>query len=477
MRNCTSYWETNGKYGTLNDDILSRLIKLFSGDMAYFDPEKNEFEIHKIAVKLFGKDMAELQHFNSELRSVVGVDSITTDDVKPLHYIISTIPDGFEEDEQIRTDFSIYLNSLLLEKRYVSIHVYPYPICDSSKVQMDLIDKMEKHGFVFKGKVNLHNKEQGTKANYRDDVAFNVTHSYLLHFRKMEECNTDGIHKFSFSEPTFAPFDVSDEIPSSVFDSYTKTDPIGKKHPAPYSPDDIARLLNMLKVTDGWVLDPFMGVASTHIGCIKSNHNHGTELKAVGIDMSPEYVGLAKQRVGQLIHNPDHFIALEGDSWFQLKKKTNDDIDECSPLNYCVTSPPYHNILRNDGKGVRADKSEQFRKGVKYYSDKKHDLGNQPSLDSFFTFFKDIMSFVLRKIEPDSFCSIVISDFTVDKLEQNISAMTVNHLSDSGWEFCGTIVLNQRNKAIAPFGYPYAYVINHTNQYILNFRRPSEDES
>ena len=43
MRSCTSYWETEGVYGTLNNEIISRLIKLFSGDMCYYS-KKNKFE-------------------------------------------------------------------------------------------------------------------------------------------------------------------------------------------------------------------------------------------------------------------------------------------------------------------------------------------------------------------------------------------------------------------------------------------------
>ena len=40
-----------------------------------------------------------------------------------------------------------------------------------------------------------------------------------------------------------------------------------------------------------------------------------------------------------------------------------------------------------------------------------------------------------------------------------------------GFEFSGSVVLAQNSKPLYPFGYPYAYKINHHHQYILNFRK------
>ena len=59
-------------------------------------------------------------------------------------------------------------------------------------------------------------------------------------------------------------------------------------------------------------------------------------------------------------------------------------------INYCVTSPPYHNILRNKGNGIR-DVKDNYRKGartgVEYYSENKNDLGNQKSYQNFLDLF------------------------------------------------------------------------------------------
>ena len=44
-------------------------------------------------------------------------------------------------------------------------------------------------------------------------------------------------------------------------------------------------------------------------------------------------------------------------------------------------------------------------------------------------------------------------------------------MQDVGFGFEGAVVLVQNNKPLYPFGYPYAYKMNHHHQYILNFKK------
>ncbi len=203
------------------------------------------------------------------------------------------------------------------------------------------------------------------------------------------------------------------------------------------------------------------------MACIMSNDFNNRSRKAIGIDLNPEYFDLSQRRIKSTLGGHQNFNFINGDSLHEIKKLEKKFV-------YSVTSPPYHDILRNEGAGVRSDQS-QYRQGVDYYSEAKEDVGNQETLDEYFSLFISIMDEVKKKLLPDSFCSIVISDFTVKKKEINITAMTIDKMKNNGWIFCGEIIFNQRNKAIAPFGYPYAYVINHTNQCILNFKRPADD--
>lgn len=149
------------------------------------------------------------------------------------------------------------------------------------------------------------------------------------------------------------------------------------------------------------------------------------------------------------------------------------DID---PVDYIITSPPYHNILKNNSKGLRKDASEKgfrsgSRLGVEYYSEDERDLGNQQSFGEFLELFRKIMFNAYNKLNNKKYCSIVISDFTVDKKEVCVQSDIVNLMTKIGFEFVGTMVLLQDNKPLYPFGYPYAFKINHMHQNIINFRK------
>ena len=62
-----------------------------------------------------------------------------------------------------------------------------------------------------------------------------------------------------------------------------------------------------------------------------------------------------------------------------------------------------------------------------------------------------------------------MASFTVDKKEVCVQSYIVKMMEKIGFEFVGTIALLQDNKPLYPFGYPFAYKINHHHQNIINF--------
>jgi DNA modification methylase len=290
-----------------------------------------------------------------------------------------------------------------------------------------------------------------------------------MHFKKKEESTVKKADICRFVDIfNLAPYKnlnkakketISDKTISNIWKSKTKVDDIGKQHPAPFSYFDIEKLLDIFTKPGENVIDPFVGVASTLIACGIKNR------KGIGIDLNEDYVKLSKTRLSQHIFDQDNFTLICGNSLFEIPKLTEN-------FDYAVTSPPYYAILKNKGNGVRSDGS-QFRQGVQHYGDNLDDIGNQQSFEDYLSQFSSIMSLVKNKLRKNSFCSIVISDFTVNKKEKNITAYIIKALEEIGLKYRGTIVLDQDQKSIYPFGYPYDFVINHTNQYVLNFQKVS----
>lgn len=233
-------------------------------------------------------------------------------------------------------------------------------------------------------------------------------------------------------------------------------------HPAPFLIKDVERMIEMFTKKGMTVLDPFMGSGTTAI----ASFNLGR--KSIGIDLSEEYYNLAMTRFLKKNMSSNDFTYIVGDSLIETEK--------ISDVDYIITSPPYHNILKNDSKGLRKDNSEKgfrsgCRTGVEYYSDKKNDLGNQESYDEFLELFSKIMANCYQKLKNKKYCSIVISDFTINKKEVCVQADIVRVMEKIGFIFVGTTILLQDNKPLYPFGYPYAYKINHMHQNIITFRK------
>lgn len=237
------------------------------------------------------------------------------------------------------------------------------------------------------------------------------------------------------------------------------------QHPAPFLIKDIMKLISMFTKKEMTVLDPFCGSGTTLLAAVLS------ERKAIGIDLNNEYKELADERLSKKSSLfPDikeNYNYIIGDS--------NAVIPELPPIDYIVTSPPYHNILKNNGQGLRKKNEKGFRNGsrigVEFYSDFENDLGNKDSYDDFILSLKEIMAKCFERLNSGKYCSIVISDFTVDKKEVCVQGDIVRIMNEIGFEFVGTTVLLQDNKPLYPFGYPFAYKINHQHQNIINFKK------
>jgi len=243
------------------------------------------------------------------------------------------------------------------------------------------------------------------------------------------------------------------------------TDKDAFNHPAPFLIKDTMKLISMFTKEGMTVLDPFCGSGTTLIAAAQLKR------KGIGIDLRNDYKKLAKERLEKVgFREKKNYVYSLGDS---LKI-----VPKLSKVDYIVTSPPYHNILRNKGQGLRKKKNNGYRNGartgVEYYSDKENDLGNLKTYENFIEMFTRIMLECFKKLRNGKYCTIVVSDFTVDKKEKNTQGDIVAAMEKIGFEFCGTTTLLQNTKPLYPFGYPYAYKINHQHQNMITIRKPKD---
>ena len=228
------------------------------------------------------------------------------------------------------------------------------------------------------------------------------------------------------------------------------------EHPAPFLIEDIKRLILLFTKKHDHVLDMFMGSGTTVLSSALTNRY------GIGIELNKDYCKLARKRLHKSEIIRKNYTIINGDALKEIKK--------LDMIDYCVTSPPYHNILRNKGLGIRHDGSQK-RQGIEYYSDSDNDVGNKKTYCVYLASVKKIMAQLYNKLNDKKYCTVIISDFTVNKKETNAHGDMIQLMQEIGFEFVGNIVLIQDSKPLYPFGYPYAFKINHVHQYLLNFKK------
>jgi DNA modification methylase len=237
---------------------------------------------------------------------------------------------------------------------------------------------------------------------------------------------------------------------------------IEKEHPAPFSFQDVQRLIEFFTKKNQKVLDPFSGVASTLKACAL------TDRVGVGIELSKHWNKLGEKRLKLEVGEK----ALENQNLI-----TGDNRDvlptlERESFHFVVTSPPYWNILNK--KADQKVKKERLNNDLaKNYSEEDKDIGNIESYSKFLSELTNIFLECQRVLIPGQYMAVIVSDFRHKSKFISFHSDLISRLTENNkFILQGVKVLVQNNKRLYPYGYPYAYVENIHHQYIVIFRKP-----
>lgn len=221
-------------------------------------------------------------------------------------------------------------------------------------------------------------------------------------------------------------------------------------HPATFSPTMISGFIKFFTKPGQIVLDPFVGIGSTLVACDR------TKRKGIGIELVKKYAEMAKKRTRQKI--------IVGDTR-EISKMNLPKID------YCITSPPYWNILnrstgdfrqRRDSKGLATK-----------YSDLEKDIGNIKEYNVFLNVVYDIFSQIYNILREGKYLTIIIKNVKKGGRLYPLAWDIAQRLSEL-YELKDERIWIQDKVRLHPFGYPYAWTSNIIHHYCLNFRKPPE---
>ena len=228
-------------------------------------------------------------------------------------------------------------------------------------------------------------------------------------------------------------------------------------HPAPFSYQDVGRLIRFFTKGKDQVLDPFCGIGSTLKACAFLDR------KGIGVELSSTWAELAEERLTVEVgtHHGQKVVCQD------IRTAFSNFTDE--QFQFAVTSPPYWNILtKNADHKVRESRLEKNL--ATQYSNSQSDLGNIEKYEIFLQELTNIFRQVAVKVENKRYMAIIVSDFRHGSKFYPFHSDLHHHLCDDTIKLVGISMLEQTHKRLYPYGYPFCYIPNIHHQYILLFQ-------
>ena len=232
---------------------------------------------------------------------------------------------------------------------------------------------------------------------------------------------------------------------------------IERQHPAPFSFQDVARLIRFFTKAGETVLDPFVGVGSTLKAAAVERR------RGIGIELNKKYAKLARVRLKTELEG--HEGICEDQTMIRDDARSVIPTLPAQSVKLVVTSPPYWNILHKKDHKAR---QERLAHGLDtQYSDDPADLGNVETYPAFLTAIADTLALSRTCLVDGGHLCIVVGDFRHKSRYYMLHADIAHEMEARGFTLKGIKVLYQRHKRVFPYGFPYAYVPNLHHQYIV----------
>ena len=176
---------------------------------------------------------------------------------------------------------------------------------------------------------------------------------------------------------------------------------IERQHPAPFSFQDVARLIRFFSKSGETILDPFVGVGSA-LKAAALEGRHG-----IGIELNKKYAALSRERLkvevdpATLRNNPQRVIYADArKALVKLPARS---------VKLVVTSPPYWNILhKKDHKA----KQERIGNGLDtQYSTDPADLGNIAGYEDFVRELADTLALCRKCLVDGGHMCLIVGRF------------------------------------------------------------------
>ncbi len=269
----------------------------------------------------------------------------------------------------------------------------------------------------------------------------------------------------------FIPKNTLNDLPSSEWLKSTRSwfmlRPKGRDakiiHPASFPEELVANHIQFFTKKDSLVCDPFLGSGTTTL-VARQIQRH-----AVGIELNKKYVELSQQRLKEVPENKTKQLIVHGDSRNIQEIFKTHGIPEC---DFCITSPPYWNQLKNLGLKNTKDrkKSRQIIDLDTDYGSNSKDLGLIDDYEKFLDEQEQIFDKVYDLMKPKSYLVVITNNVYQKGRLWPLAFDTLSRLSKK-WVPKDEQIWCQDSRKLHPFGMFHSYVGNRSHHYCLIFRK------
>jgi len=235
---------------------------------------------------------------------------------------------------------------------------------------------------------------------------------------------------------------------------------IRRIHPSPKPPQLMSKIIQFFTKKEGWVLDPFVGVGGTLLGCSLSSR------KGLGIDLNQNYID-AYHQVCDRVGLAQQYIC-QGDSR-HITSLVRSQPNSPELFDLILTDPPYGDMLSRERTGENKKKGKG---AATPFTELQSDLGNLTRTE-FLSELGSIIKQSLTLLKPKGYCIVFCKDLqpTADHHNMLHADVVEELLKIPMLRFRGYKIWYDKTPKLYPFGYPFAFVANQLHQYILIFRK------
>ncbi len=233
-------------------------------------------------------------------------------------------------------------------------------------------------------------------------------------------------------------------------------------HPASFPPEMLERFIGFFTRHGETVLDPFVGCGSTLVAA------HRLGRPSVGVELSERYHASTAVRLSRLADGPD----LPRPALHLADARDVATLVD-GPVDYCLTSPPYWDMLKQSrGQAVSTQKRRAAKGLATDYGGDPRDLGMIPGYEAYLDELIGVFAAVGAVLRPGGYLTVVLQNVRVASGEMVPLAWDFASRMRARFALQQETIWCQNQKRLGCWGFPSTFVSNVHHHYCLTFKNP-----